>query len=52
MWNVRSKLAAGIARIAYEPSGSNLADMLTKIQTGPVATKNSVWLRKFSIELF
>jgi hypothetical protein len=33
---VRSKVAAGIARIAYEPTGSNLADMLTKIQPGPV----------------
>ena len=33
---VRSKVAAGIARIAYEPTGSNLADMLTKIQAGPV----------------
>ena len=33
---VRSKVAANIARIAYEPSGSNLADMLTKIQPGPV----------------
>ena len=33
---VRSKVAADIARIAYEPSESNLADMLTKIQPGPV----------------
>jgi hypothetical protein len=33
---VRSKVAADIARIAYEPTGSNLADMLTKIQSGPV----------------
>jgi hypothetical protein len=33
---VHSKVAAGIARIAYEPTGSKLADMLTKIQPGPV----------------
>jgi hypothetical protein len=33
---VRSKVAVGIARIAYEPKGSNLADMLTKIRPGPV----------------
>ncbi len=31
-----SKVAAGIARIAYELTGSKLADMLTMIQPGPV----------------
>jgi len=32
---VRSKAAADIIRIGYESTQSNLADMLTKIQTGP-----------------
>eukprot|EP00980_Cylindrotheca_fusiformis_P018167 scaffold5886_cov93-Cylindrotheca_fusiformis.AAC.1 len=32
---VRSRVAADIARIVYEPSETNLADMLTKIQPGP-----------------
>ena len=33
---VRSKVAAGIARISYENTKTNLADMLTKIQGGTV----------------
>lgn len=32
---VRENVAAGIVRIAFEPSGSNRADMLTKVQSGP-----------------
>lgn len=32
-------VAADIARIAYEPTGSNKADMLTKTQNGPERTK-------------
>lgn len=32
---VRESVAAEIVRIAYEPTGSNKADMLTKIQAGP-----------------
>jgi hypothetical protein len=32
---VREAVAAGIARIAYETSGSNKADILTKVQSGP-----------------
>jgi hypothetical protein len=31
---VRESIAAGIARVAYEPSQSNKADMLTKVQSG------------------
>jgi hypothetical protein len=31
---VREAIASGIARVAYEPSHSNKADMLTKIQSG------------------
>ena len=33
---VRSKIAAGIGRVAYEPTGTNLADMLTKIAKGEI----------------
>lgn len=36
---VRDAVAADIARIAYEPTGSNKADMLTKTQNGPERTK-------------
>jgi hypothetical protein len=32
---VREKSAADICRIGYEPTDTNLADMLTKIQPGP-----------------
>ena len=32
---VRESVAADICRIAYEPSQTNLADILTKVQTGP-----------------
>ena len=31
---VRENVAKGVCRIAYEPSKSNLADLLTKVQTG------------------
>jgi hypothetical protein len=31
---VREKCAAGVARISYEPTDTNLADMLTKLQSG------------------
>jgi hypothetical protein len=31
---VREEIAAGIARVAYEPIHSNKADMLTKLQSG------------------
>lgn len=33
---VRESVAAGVIRVGWEPSESNLADMLTKIQSGPV----------------
>jgi hypothetical protein len=33
---VRERSAAGTVVISHEPTGSNLADMLTKIQSGPV----------------
>ncbi|CAB9501084.1 expressed unknown protein [Seminavis robusta] len=33
---VRERVAAGMANITYENTESNLADMLTKIQNGPV----------------
>ena len=33
---VRQMAAADVGRISYEPSETNLADMLTKIQAGPV----------------
>lgn len=32
----RECVAADIARVTYEPTHTNLADMLTKTQTGPV----------------
>lgn len=32
---VRQMTAADIARISYEPSETNIADMLTKVQAGP-----------------
>ena len=32
---VREAVAAGTIRIAYEPSGTNLADILTKFLPGP-----------------
>jgi hypothetical protein len=32
---VREAVASGIVRIAYEPSGSNKADILTKLLPGP-----------------
>ena len=31
---VRENVAAGVAHVGYEPSESNLADMLTKTQMG------------------
>jgi len=33
---VRERAAAGVIVVSYEPTESNLADMLTKIQPGPV----------------
>ena len=33
---VRERVAAGVANITYENTDTNLADMLTKIQSGPV----------------
>ena len=36
---VRENVANGVCRIAYEPSTTNLADLLTKIQTGPERTR-------------
>jgi hypothetical protein len=33
---VRSKCAADVCRISYESTKTNLADMLTKAQSGPV----------------
>ena len=32
---VRENVAGGTMKIGYEPSGTNLADMLTKTQSGP-----------------
>ena len=36
---VRERSAADVIRVSYEPTESNLADMLTKIQPGPVRKK-------------
>jgi hypothetical protein len=36
---VRERAAAGTVAISYEPTESNLADMLTKIQPGPTRKK-------------
>ena len=36
---VRERAAAGIIDVTYEPTGTNLADMLTKIQSGPERQK-------------
>ena len=36
---VRESMAAGIGRVAYEPTGTNKADVLTKIQSGAVRQK-------------
>ena len=36
---VRENVASGMCRIAYEPSKTNLADLLTKIQTGTMRTR-------------
>ena len=36
---VRENVANGVCRIAYEPSTTNLADLLTKVQTGPERTR-------------
>ena len=33
---VRERCAAGVVRISHEPTATNIADMLTKIQPGPV----------------
>ena len=32
---MRENVAAGVIRVGWEPSDSNLADMLTKTQSGP-----------------
>ena len=37
---VQESVASGMCKIAYEPLETNLADLLTKIQTGP----ERVWL--------
>ena len=37
---IRESVASGMCKIAYEPSETNLANLLTKIQTGP----ERVWL--------
>jgi outer membrane protein assembly factor BamA len=36
---VRERAAADMIRVSYEPTDSNIADMLTKIQPGPVRKK-------------
>ena len=36
---VRERAAMGHIVVSYEPSATNLADMLTKIQTGVVRSK-------------
>ena len=36
---VRERCAMDVCRISYEPSASNVADMLTKIQSGPERTR-------------
>ena len=38
---VRERAAADMIQVSYEPTGTNLADMLTKIQPGPVRKKFS-----------
>jgi hypothetical protein len=38
---VRENVAAGAIKIGYEPSETNLADMLTKLQSGPVRKRLS-----------
>lgn len=36
---VRENMAAGIGKVAYEPTGSNKADILTKCHSGPERTR-------------
>ena len=36
---VRENVAAGVIRIGWEPSETNLADMLTKTQSGPTRSR-------------
>ena len=36
---VREKVAAGVVEIYYESTETNLADMLTKTQSGPVRSR-------------
>jgi len=38
---VRENAAADVIRVAYEPTGTNLADMLTKTQSGTVRKRLS-----------
>ena len=38
---VRERAAADVIQVSYEPTTSNIADMLTKIQPGPVRKKFS-----------
>ena len=38
---VRERAAAGIIEVSYEPTETNLADMLTKIQDGPTRKRLS-----------
>ena len=39
---VRQLMAADVGWISYEPSWSNIADMLTKVQAGPVRSEETV----------
>ena len=41
---VRQQIAAGVARILYEPTDTNLADLLTKIQPGVTRQKLAKWV--------
>jgi hypothetical protein len=36
---VRENVAAKVIKIGYEPTDTNLADMLTKVQSGPVRSR-------------
>ena len=41
---VRQIVAADVARISYEPGETNLADMLTKIQSGTTRKRLAKWV--------
>jgi ABC-type iron transport system FetAB ATPase subunit len=38
---VRENVAAGVIDVSHEPSETNLSDMLTKVQSGPVRKRLS-----------